>query len=208
MATDSNRPSFAAFQSQAELELLHLILQQDEAYPWNPADPSAVAYFDDLEQQVVAMGFMTDEIALDAQSFTTQLDQMWASFEPAPTAPARVFNTNIFQQLSARVPQHFLDGIVQRAQEAVSSNLALADQLVLCVQELLPVWNEEDLQVFARPFAYSMRGPVEADALESALRSVRDADWENLSPVEQARLSLAIARYTIAQVEEEVMGNG
>ncbi len=203
MATDSNRPSFAAFQSQAELELLHLIMQEDAAYPWNPADPNAVAYFEDLEQQVVAMGFMTAEIAPYAQSLATQFDQVWASFEPAQMAPARVFNTNIFQQLSARIPQHFLEGIVQRAQQAVSSNLALADQLVLCVQDLLPIWNEEDLQVFARPFAYSMRGPAETDALESALRSVRDAEWGTLTPVEQARLSLAIARYTIAQVGEE-----
>jgi hypothetical protein len=67
------------------------------------------------------------------------------------------------------------------------------------VQDCLPSWGEEDLQVLARPFAYAMRGS-ETEMLEVALRSVRCAEWADLSSIEQARLSLALARYALDQM--------
>ncbi len=209
MATDSTRPSLSAFQAQTELELLHLIMQEENIYPWNPADPGSVIYFEALEQQVAAMEVTAEDLAPYADSLAAQLDQVWSSMQTPIGAPSRLLSSNILQQLSARIPQQFLEGIVQRAQQAVATNLSLADQLVMCVPEMLPVWSDEDLQVFARPFAYSMRGPAEADQLEGVLRSVRDAEWDSLTPVEQARLSLAIASYTLAQVEDsEGSANG
>ena len=81
----------------------------------------------------------------------------------------------------------------------LGSTLSLSDQLVHCVSEVLPGWDLEDLEVMARPLAYSMRGDKN-DELENILATIEPVDWYNLSEVEQARLSLAIALYAISLV--------
>ena len=63
----------------------------------------------------------------------------------------------------------------------------------------MPGWDLEDLEVMARPLAYSMRGDKN-DELENILATIEPVDWYNLSEVEQARLSLAIALYAISLV--------
>jgi cell division septum initiation protein DivIVA len=202
MASESTRPSFPSFRDQAELELLRLILQDDSPYPWNPAEAEAESYFADLEQ--AAAEWSPAEFASSAQALAAQFDQMWESLPTVSlqTTVAKALQVDLFRQFAAQVPQVLLENIVQRAQQLLHSNLSMADQLVQCVQELLPGWGEDDLQVLARPFAYTMRGR-ETESLEAALRSVRCAAWTELSGVEQARLSLAIARYAIAQLPYE-----
>jgi hypothetical protein len=79
--------------------------------------------------------------------------------------------------------------------------LALVDQLVESVQTVLTDWETDDLQVMARPLAFSMRGGQE-EVLEVLLQSVRQTDWEALSELEQARLSLAIARYALGELAQ------
>ncbi|HAG81788.1 MAG TPA: hypothetical protein DCL61_11625 [Cyanobacteria bacterium UBA12227] len=74
------------------------------------------------------------------------------------------------------------------------------DRMIQCVEELLPNWAEDDLQVLARPLAYAMRG-AEAETVELALGAVRPLDWTELSEIERARLSLAIARIAIDDLE-------
>lgn len=213
MTQHPSRPSMFPFQAQAELELLHLLLQGEPtayphsaeesfSYPWNPAELESSAYFDALEQEVVKAGWTTDELMEQGQILSNFLDQVWD--DPAlVTAPVQTLPdsacVNLLQQFAAQVPQQLLDTILRKAQQVVTINLSLADQMVQCVQECLPNWAEEDLQVLARPFAYSMRG-AETEMLEAALRSVRCAAWTELSGIEQARLSLAIARYAIAQM--------
>jgi len=91
--------------------------------------------------------------------------------------------------------------IVRRAQDTIAANALLVDRLVACVQEILPTWADDDLYVLARPLAYAMRSddaPVTA-----VIDAVRSADWADLSEIEQARLSLALARYTLDQLEAE-----
>jgi hypothetical protein len=197
------------FQAQAELELLQLMLQPESCsypgdsdasftYPWNPAAPEAEAYFEALEQEVVKAGWSTTDLIEQGQILSNYLDQAWSDV-PAATTQVSTSCTNLLQQFANQVPQRVLDAIVRRAQQVVVLNLSLADQMVQCVQECLPNWAEEDLQVLARPFAYAMRG-AETEMLEASLRSLRCAAWTELSGVEQARLSLAIARYAIAQM--------
>jgi hypothetical protein len=201
MASDQVRPHFSSFHAQAERELLQLILQPEASYPWNPADPGAEAYFAELEQEVAA-GWSSAELAVQSQSLSSQLEQLWATVLPTATiqeTAAQSLSADLFGQFAAQVPKSLLDKIVGRANQIIATNLSLADQLVQCVQELLPEWGEDDLQVLARPFAYAMRG-AETEMLEAALRSVRCAAWTELSGIEQARLSLAIARYAIAQL--------
>lgn len=198
MTHDPTRPLGSPFQSQSELELLEIVLQE-LSYPWNPAELGAEAYFTALEQEVIEAGWSTEELAEQGQLLSTRLEQLWTTAVPvSETATHPVFGTALFQRFGSQVPRQLLNGIAQRARQVIDMNLSMTDQLVHCVQEYLPNWGEEDLQVLARPFAYAMRGE-EAEVLEMALRSIRSADWAELSSVEQARLSLAIAHYAISQ---------
>lgn len=220
MSHNPSRPSMFPFQAQAELELLQLMLQAEASqtasdsatdlgdYPWNPASLEAEAYFEALEQEVIRAGWSNQELIEQGQILANTLSQIWD--EPANLAAnlATGLATNtlssysaVLRQFAAQVPQQILETISQTAQQVAATNLSLADQIVQCVQTCLPNWAEEDLQVLARPFAYAMRG--EADMIESALRSVRCAAWTELSGIEQARLSLAIARYAIDQVPSQ-----
>ncbi|MFQ3617668.1 MAG: hypothetical protein SNJ57_12600 [Cyanobacteriota bacterium] len=203
MASDSTRPCFSAFRSQAELELLQVVLDDaDVSYPWNPADPAASGYFEQLEQEVAA-GWSTDILDSYAQSLSAQFDQLWATVDTAqPGLTTTSFTASfsgLFQQFADRMPQGLLERLVHQVHMAIASSNSLADQLVASVRNVLPEWGDDDLYVLARPFAYAMRDKSENDLLEGALRSVRSEAWENLSSIEQARLSLAIARHIIDQ---------
>ncbi|MBD1846362.1 hypothetical protein H6F89_23655 [Cyanobacteria bacterium FACHB-63] len=153
------------------------------AYPWNPADPEAESFFNTLEQNFSLDAFSDAEIADRADAFFSHLDSLFA----APT-----LETSLAQKF-ATVPQSILNTIAQQAQKLANSSATLAEQLIQCVQEALPQWAEEDLQVLARPLAYSMRGEEQI---------VKSADWARLSETEQAKLTLAIARYALNEVQD------
>jgi hypothetical protein len=203
MTQEPIRPLVAPSQAQAELELLNFVLRESFSYPWNPAEPQAEDYFSAMEQEVVSAGWVTEEeLAEQGNILSTHLEHIWSTV-PLPSVTTELSgmaaSSDLLRQAAAQVPQHIMNQIVEQARQVVRSNLSLADQLVRCVQECLPTWGEDDLQVLARPFAYAMRGS-DTGMLEAALRSVRCAAWTELSGVEQARLSLAIARYAIAQM--------
>ena len=211
MTNRSNHPLVSTFRAQAELEFMQLILEQpsdleDLSYPYNPADPAADAYFDALEQEVLALGWSEADLMAEGKILSRHIDQLWVDLATSEMSTAASITEELSKRFSARVPQQILDGIVQKARQVFNQNLSLSDQLVQCVQGYLPVWGVEDLQVFARPLAYAMRAP-EAESLDSTLQTIRPADWQELSDVEQARLSLAIARYAIAQVATEADQN-
>ncbi len=153
------------------------------AYPWNPADPESESFFNSLEQKFSIDALSDAEIGDRADAFFSHLDSLFA----APT-----LETSLAQKF-ATVPQSVLNAIARQAQKLASSSATLADQLVQCVQEALPQWAEEDLQVLARPLAYSMRGEEP---------TVKSTDWARLSETEQARLTLAIARYALNEVQD------
>ncbi|MBD1912479.1 MULTISPECIES: hypothetical protein [unclassified Leptolyngbya] len=197
MASDSVRPLSIPSQAVAELELIELLLDQTSpTYPWNPADPDVWSYCEALEQEI-ADTWSTEEFQPYVSSLSDQFDQLWETASPAVDLGV-IFPTEIFQRFSAQVPSNLLEGIVRRARQVLADNLALADQLVLCVQDLLPTWADDDLYVLARPFAVAMRSG-DSTILEGTLQSVRCEAWEALSEIEQARLSLAIARYVLNQ---------
>lgn len=197
MANDSVRPVSIPSQAVAELELIELLLDQSApTYPWNPADPHAWSFCETLEQEI-ADTWSSEEFQPYVNSLAGQFDQLWETASPAVDLSA-IFPVEVFQRFSAQVPTHLLDGIVRRARKVLAENLAIADQLVLCVQDLLPTWADEDLYVMARPFAAAMRSS-DSDLLNGTLQSVQGESWEALSEIEQARLSLAIARYVLNQ---------
>ena len=56
------------------------------------------------------------------------------------------------------------------------------------------------MELLARPFAYAMRGNQMAD-VEFVLGELQFEEWTALSEIEQARMSLAIARYALSQLQ-------
>lgn len=164
-------------------------------YVWNPATPEAEPFFAALEQALPLDDWNADEVATRSDQFFAQINQLWST---------ATLQETLTQRFATRVPQQLLTAIATRAQQVLSSSVSLADQLVQCVQEALPHLAEDDLHVLARPLAYAMRG--NESSIESTLERVRSVEWDALSDVEQARLSLAIARYAIAELETKREG--
>lgn len=180
---------------QAEWDLLDCLFPEDLLYPWNPYTVEAEAYF--LEQDAkdaFGMVFTEEELADRSERFMGQINQVWSSTR---------LQTSLLQRFSPQIPDELLNRLVRVAThitEQVSlQSLSLADQLVHCVQELLPQWSEEDLQVLARPFAYAMRG-AEMDAGKSNPAIMEATSWSELSEIEQARTCFGVARYALLEV--------
>ncbi|MEG3903005.1 MULTISPECIES: hypothetical protein [unclassified Microcoleus] len=190
MATQSTDSEyFRDSQTQAQMELLATIVQTDVAYPWNPAQLESESYLTALEQEfALSDSFSDSDIALKSQVLFSQLEQVWLT-----TALQKSLREKF-----ARVPQDFLASIAQSVQNATVKYQSLADQMVECVLDILPQWAEEDLQVLARPLAYAMRD-VDSEGGELVMATKRP--WAQLSEIEQARVSLAVARYAISQLE-------
>ncbi|MEQ9548379.1 MAG: hypothetical protein RIM23_01985 [Coleofasciculus sp. G3-WIS-01] len=187
--------------TQAQGELIEVLWQPDDnCYPWNPAEPEAQDYLADLEA-----GFSLDacqtaaEITSGSQTLFNRLHQCWTSLTPSDSSGSASVKRSLAQRFSG-VPASWLDAIADQAQQALSMNQSFADKLVLCVKPLLPNWSEDDLLIFARPWAYSMRGNQE-------FGTVGSVKWSELSPIEQVRLSLAIAHYTLTQLDNDPEDN-
>lgn len=185
--------------SSIQGELLEALLQAEEDfYPWNPAEPEAEAYFAELERGFLLEQWQeVEEITQASQTLFNQLHQCWSSSNV-------VAEENLRQSLSDRfaalMPEAWLEAIAHKAQQIFSTNLSLAEQLVLCVKPLLPNWAEDDLLVFARPLAYAMRGKSESGS-ETPSSVARSVEWTELSPMEQARLSLTVAHSALVQLQ-------
>ena len=173
---------------QAQMDLLATIVQTDVAYPWNPAQLESESYLTALDQEFALSDTFSDsDIAQKSQVLFAQLEQVWLT-----TALQKSLREKF-----ARVPQDFLARIAQSVQNATVKYQSLADQMVECVLDILPQWAEEDLQVLARPLAYAMR---DVDAEGAQLVMATRKPWAQLSEIEQARVSLAVARYAISQL--------
>ncbi|NEQ74766.1 MAG: hypothetical protein F6K23_17970 [Okeania sp. SIO2C9] len=194
----NNQPSRSQFSAnnstQVELDLLNSILLDDIAYPWNPEVAESDTYFDSLEQELPLSDLLTDvEMSSGCKQFLSQTDQLFCVID---------IQNSLSEKFSGLAPNNLLNKLGKIAVNIVDqvnslgSILSLSDQLVHCVSEVLPGWDLEDLEVMARPLAYSMRGS-QNDAVENTLATIQSASWSDLSEVEQARLSLAIALYAI-----------
>ena len=205
MANDFNCPEGLDYSShKVQVELLEALLEPDNApYPWEPATLESEAYFGKREQEFVLEDWSEAEIAARAQNFFTKITHLWSTSISQAAESTAVNTLQALTQRFAGVPQEWLDTIAHQAHQAhtVLLKQSTAAALVHCVQGLLHNWVEEDLLVLARPFAYAMRGQ-ETEAIEAVLVSVQDREWTALSEIEQARLSLAIARYALAEINK------
>ncbi|MBD2343394.1 hypothetical protein [Anabaena subtropica] len=195
--------------SQMELDLLAALLEpEDAAYPWNPTDDESETYFDELERQFAIQDVLDEELTTRAQVFYDKLDSLWSgvtnsSYYNCNTVLPVIdhLQENLHTAFAAGVPQGWLDAIATKAAEIFASQKSLGEQLVECVQSVLPTWAADDLSILARPYAYAMRSS-EGQDLASVIDNVNNQDWINLSEVEQAKASVAIAYYAIRQLND------
>jgi len=185
--------------SPAQLEFLEALLAPEgDTYPWDVTDPESEAYFAEREQDFILEDWSGEEIAAQTQTFFAQIEQIWSASDATDVTVVNNLQANLQQRFAAHIPQSWLKTIAHKAYQVLKTKPSMADQLVQCIQELLPNWAEDDLLVLARPFAYSMRG---ADTDEFVLGNVPSQDWTALSEIEKARTGLAIAQYALAQLQ-------
>ena len=205
MTNDFNYPQGINYSSQKiQMELLEALLEPDDApYPWEPATPESEAYFGGREQEFVLEDWSEAEMTARSQAFFTKLAHLWSTSlsQVAESTQVNALQVALAQRFAARVPEGWLNMLAHRVHQVFLTQQSTAAALVQCIQGLLPDWAEDDLLVLARPFAYTMRGK-ETEAIESVLVNVQDRDWTTLSEIEQARLSLAIARYALAEINK------
>ncbi|MBD2353407.1 hypothetical protein H6G41_02010 [Tolypothrix sp. FACHB-123] len=200
----NNSDNFTSLPSQVELDFLAALLEvEDATYPWNPGEQESEAYFCALEQQFLSDELWEEEqLTMRSQDFYRQLDALWPE-DAIPSHPKSNINQTLFANLqaafAAAVPQEWLNNIAQKATEIFNSQQSLGEQLVECVQGVLPTWGAEDLLVLARPYAYAMRSG-EPQNPRSVINKFENKEWTSLSDVEQAKVSLAISYYALTQL--------
>lgn len=180
-------------QSQAESDFLEVLLDSDEtAYPWNPEQPESDAYFEAAEADFSLSNCLgSDDLPRRSRTFFDRVERLW---------PAVSLHESLRERFRDRIPEDILHRLSRTAADLTrdlsAQSASLADRLVFCVRPILPQWDEEDLQVLARPMAHAMRGKENGGA-ESTRAKRQSAGWEDLSAVEQARGCLAVARYAL-----------
>lgn len=224
MFNQSKQSNFFPDSFPVELELLDSLVLDEIAYPWNPADPESELYFQAIEQDCKFEELTDEVLAARTPIWVAQLEKVWqgvgaenhqeddqVQHQVHPQAQGAIAQVKeaIYAKFGDFVPVAWLEAIADQAVEIIQtgcqelSQMSLAEQLVQCVHHLSPDWAKEDLQVLARPYAFAMRGnPTEstlvgADGLNSGVGS-----WTELSDIERARVSLAIARYALAELNQ------
>jgi hypothetical protein len=190
-------PSTLNNSSVAEAELMDCLLASSTAnYLWNPSDPETADYYAESDSHFSLDDWSDDEISQRSQSFFASIQSCWE------TAPVQELEQSPLASLTAkfgaRVPQQWLSKIAANVSSLANSSLEPVDQLVQSVQDLLSTWATDDLLVMARPYAYAMRcdpGVTNPDNI------VRPLEWTELSEVERAKLTIAIAQYAIDRIQ-------
>jgi len=180
--------------SEAEIELWKaLCFTEAQTYPWRPLTRESQTYFTELEVSSSSLiNRPSEEVAAGAQRFLAHMDRLWDAATPEMMA------NGMEGQFAQVIPASLLQVMGDQVKQLKKSPLTLAEQLVQCTYEVMPQWAVEDLQVLARPFAYAMRGTEADSAIETILDKATGSNWTDLSEIEQVRLCLAYARYTLA----------
>ncbi|WP_413161369.1 hypothetical protein ACL6C3_22725 [Capilliphycus salinus ALCB114379] len=189
--------SSSSLKIQAELDLLDALLEEEQPIAWYPSAWESEADLKELDEQLALCDCLTDEdVHQRLQSLLTQVEDLWS---------VTTLQKSLVEKFAEFVPQDLLQRLAKRAiglsEKIRDYHYSLAEQLVHCTQEILPHWQEEDLQVLARPFAYAMRGG-ESEPLDTTLNQTPTKPWNQLSEIEQARMGLAIARYALSELEQ------
>ncbi|WP_373538458.1 hypothetical protein [Chamaesiphon sp.] len=192
-----NSHSESHYLAEAEAELMDCLLAAPTVeYPWNPADPDTADYFTESDRHFSWDGWSDDEIAQQSQSFLTSVQSCW---EPVSTEPEPSPLAAITTKFGARVPQQWLAQIAANVSNLANTNLEPVEQLVQSVRDLLSNWATDDLLVMARPYAYAMRCNPGVDNPDNI---VRPLIWTELSEIERAKLTIAIAQCALDSISD------
>ena len=112
-------------------------------------------------------GLEATAIEAEADRFFNSLHQKFPAVSVSP-------RSNIFDKFASLLPAEHLNRLVESAENLVDSQLDKLDRLVVCLSDLFPQWSPEDLQVFARPYAYTMRNGQSETNIETE-------NWQSLS---------------------------
>lgn len=166
-------------------ELLALLLEEDDVYPWYP--PTATDYYEESDRAFdLDEAYVTAEIEVKAQDFFATLD---CCFSESKSVVA------VLLQQFAQAPQNWLEAIANRARELAHLDLTPTERLVQCVKPLLDQWSEDDLLVFARPVALAMRS-------QAPNSPQAQMDWEQCSAIEKARYAMNAAQCAFDHLED------
>jgi hypothetical protein len=175
--------------SAVQAELIDSLLASSTInYPWNPAEPDTADYYLESDRHFSLDDWSEAEIGQRSRSFLAKIQSCW---ENAPTPELELSPlVALIEKFGTRVPRQWLSQIAANVTSLAANNLEPIEHLVQSVQDLLPTWATDDLLVMARPYAYAMRGNPNADNLP-------DRDWTELSELERAKLTIAIAQAAI-----------
>lgn len=168
------------------------------SYPWNPAAPEAEAFFAESTEASIFDGIDATEISRRSAALFAQFDSVWTT---------TTLEQTLVQRFAAYMPRHALHAIAQKAQTVVASaeqavaqaSTTVVEQLILCVRDVVPGLADDDFCVLARPLAGAMRTANTDSLLEEQITQYSQREWENLSELQRAKLSLAIARVAIEE---------
>jgi hypothetical protein len=183
--------------SVAEAQLMDCLLASSTVnYPWNPSDPDTADYYAESDSHFSLEDWSDDEVEQRSQSFFASIQSCW---ETAPSTESELSPlAALTAKFGTRVPQQWLSKIAANVSNLATANLEPVDQLVQSVQNLLSNWATDDLLVMARPYAYAMRCNPGVDNPDNI---VRPLDWEELSEVERAKLTILMAQYAIERIQ-------
>lgn len=199
--------------SQTELDLLATLLDPvDNCYPWNPGEEDTTAYFNQIEEQFVMQDLLDEELTTRCEGFHNQLDALWSKCDTSAQYNCNTNSTvavklqkNLQKQFSNSMPSAWINLIAQKAAEIFNDKQSITQQLIECVQAVLPSLEVDDIMVLARPIAYATRSG-EPKKVESTLANFDPDDnreWTALSEIEQAKAGLAVAYYALNQLDTQ-----
>jgi hypothetical protein len=189
----SLNPQLPLDDSEVQAQLIDsLLASSTSTYPWNPADPATADYYLEADRHFSLDDWSDAEITQRSQSFFAQIQSCWAN-SPTPVLELSPLAA-LIEKFGARVPQQWLAQIAANVSGLATNQLEPIDRLVQSVQDLLPNWAAEDLLVIARPYAYAMRGDTGVNNIDNIVRPLA---WTELSELERAKLTIAIAQAAI-----------
>lgn len=171
-------------------ELVKTILEENISLAWDQAYLEDETVLSEIEDNFALCDCLDDdELTRGTEKLFAHLNDCWNTID----AQRSVVKRSLLERFGQFVPSHQLDKIVHQAQDIISLNLSPIEQLIQCVKPLLSNWSEDDLQIFARPLVYAMRGATE----------FKQAPWDELSEIDQVRLTMKIAQEAIRQFQSE-----
>jgi hypothetical protein len=181
--------------SETEAELMDCLLASSTSYPWNPTDPETADYYSQSDTHFSLDNWTEEEVSMKSQSFFARIQSCWGTTPGVESALSPL--AALTAKFGVRVPQELLAQIAANVSNLANSQLEPVDQLVQSVRDLLSGWHTEDLLCLARPYASVMRGNTELDNPDKVIKPL---EWDKLTKVEQAKLTIFVAQYAISEL--------